>query len=124
MDKNFRRPGRVSGLFLGLLMTFILCFGSVDPLFAASAFDTTTDSIAFDQLGPSAQSVALGINRARANAGLPPLALHPLLNQAAQNHVNDMIATYTFSHTGRDGSNVGMRVARTGYAANGWTGEN
>ncbi|MBP7962165.1 MAG: LysM peptidoglycan-binding domain-containing protein [Caldilineaceae bacterium] len=124
MDKNFRRPGRVSGLFLGLLMTFILCFGSVDPLFAASAFDTTTDSIAFDQLGPSAQSVALGINRARANAGLPPLALHPLLNQAAQNHVNDMIATYTFSHTGSDGSNVGMRVARTGYAANGWTGEN
>jgi len=124
MNKNFRRPGRLSGLFLGLLMTFMLCFGSVEPLFAASSFETTADSIAFDQLGPSAQSVALGINRARANAGLPPLALHPLLNQAAQNHVNDMITNHNYSHTGSDGSNVGMRVARTGYAANGWTGEN
>ena len=124
MNTNIRRSGRFSGLFLGLLITFVLCFGPVEPLFAASTFDPTADSIAFDQLGPSAQGVALGINRARANAGLPPLALHPLLNQAAQNHVNDMIAAHNYSHTGSDGSNVGMRVARTGYAANGWTGEN
>ncbi len=120
MDTNIRRTGRFSSLFLGLLMTIALCFGSVTPIFAASLHDST----AFDQLGPSAQSVALGINRARMNAGLPPLALHPLLNQAAQNHVNDMIATYTYSHTGSDGSDVGTRVARTGYVANGWTGEN
>ncbi len=124
MDKNIRRPGRFSGLFLGLLITFILTFGAVEPLFAAANLDIATDSIAFDQLGPNAKNVALGINRARANAGLPPLALHPLLNQAAQNHVNDMIATQNYRHTGSDGSDVGTRVARTGYAANGWTGEN
>jgi len=120
MDTKIRRTSQLSGLIFGLLMTFTLIFGSVEPLFAASLHDTTP----FDQLGPSAQSVALGINRARVNAGLPPLALHSLLNQAAQSHVNDMIANYNFSHTGSDGSDVGTRVARTGYAANGWTGEN
>lgn len=58
-------------------MTFILCFGSVDPLFAASAFDTTTDSIAFDQLGSSAESVALGINRSGPMPDCRPLPSTP-----------------------------------------------
>ena len=120
MKTNTRRFDRFSGLLVGLLTVFMLCFGPVDPLFAAPAQDTSP----LAQASTDVQNVALGINRARANAGLAPLAVHPLLEQAAQAHVDDMIANYNYSHTGSDGSNVGMRVARTGYVANGWTGEN
>ena len=75
------------------------------------------------QLDSAAQTVALAINQARANAGLPPLGLHPLLNLAAQNHVNDMVANYNYSHTGSDGSNVKQRVQWTGYGS-AWASEN
>ncbi len=81
-------------------------------------------SDAFGQLNAEAQTVAMSINQMRAQAGLPPLAVNPLLNLAAQNHVNDMIANYNYSHTGSDGSNVRQRVQRTGYAASTWVSEN
>ncbi|MCB0060776.1 MAG: LysM peptidoglycan-binding domain-containing protein [Caldilineaceae bacterium] len=79
---------------------------------------------AFSQMDGNRQTVAMAINQMRAQAGLPPLAVNPLLNQAAQNHVNDMIANYNYSHTGSDGSNVRQRVQRTGYAASPWVSEN
>jgi len=75
------------------------------------------------QLDGAAQTVAIAINQSRAQSGLPPLGLHPLLNVAAQNHVNDMVANYNYSHTGSDGSNVRQRVVRTGYG-NAWASEN
>src|SRR5690606_5558133 len=48
----------------------------------------------------------------------------PLLSQAAQGHVNDMINNYVYGHYGSDGSTVHMRVARTGYSATPWVSEN
>ncbi|HXF61972.1 MAG TPA: LysM peptidoglycan-binding domain-containing protein [Caldilineaceae bacterium] len=86
-----------------------------------------TPSIAFAQgegLPEAGQAVAAAINQARADAGLPPLAIHPLLNQAAQDHVNDMINNYVYGHYGSDGSNVHTRVARTGYSSSPWVSEN
>lgn len=79
---------------------------------------------AFSELDANRQTVAMAINQMRTQAGLPPLALNSLLNQAAQNHVNDMIANYNYSHAGSDGSNVRQRVQRTGYAASPWVSEN
>ena len=81
-------------------------------------------SAGWNALSPAAQSVVQSINQARANAGLPALALHPLLNQAAQAHTNDIIANNNYSHVGWDGSRVGDRVYRTGYVTDGWTSEN
>lgn len=52
-----------------------------------------------------------------------PLGFEARLTVAAQNHAEDMDARGTMSHTGGDGSSVGQRVARTGYAAATW-GEN
>lgn len=69
-----------------------------------------------DGLSGPAQEVANAINQARVDAGLAPLAVHPLLNQAAQNHVNDMLTNYVYGHYGSDGSSVQTRVARTGYS--------
>lgn len=75
-------------------------------------------------LSEPAQAIAAAVNQARAEAGLAPLAVDPLLNQAAQNHVNDMVNNYVYGHYGSDGSLVETRVARTGYAQNPWVSEN
>jgi LysM repeat protein len=70
------------------------------------------------------QQVLNSINAARAENGLAPLAMNPLLNQAAQNHVDDMITNYVYGHYGSDGSTVQIRVARTGYSSTPWVSEN
>lgn len=70
------------------------------------------------------QIVVAAINSARAQAGLPPLALNPQLIQAAQGHAFDMVSHGNYSHRGTDGSNVNMRVQRAGYGADGWASEN
>lgn len=75
-------------------------------------------------LSEAAQAVAAAVNQARAEAGLGSLAVDPLLNQAAQSHVDDMVNNYVYGHYGSDGSTVEMRVARTGYAQNPWVSEN
>lgn len=104
-----------------LLIHFLLAFPLVMPILFAVPVYAQDDVLG--QLDPAAQTVALAINQQRAQAGLPLLALHPLLNLAAQNHVNDMVANYNYSHTGSDGSNVKQRVQWTGYGSN-WASEN
>lgn len=104
-----------------LLIHFLLAFPLVLPILYATPAYAQDDVLG--QLDPAAQTVALAINQQRAQAGLPLLGLHPLLNLAAQNHVNDMVANYNYSHTGIDGSNVRQRVQRTGYG-NSWASEN
>lgn len=70
------------------------------------------------------QQLAQAINQKRADAGLAPLVVHPLLNQAAQAHVDDMIANHIYGHQGSDGSFVRQRVQQTGYTAGGFASEN
>jgi len=76
------------------------------------------------QLSPEGERAAELINQMRANAGLPPLRVHPLLTLAANLHILDMTTSGVYGHYGSDGSSVRTRVARTGYVANGWSGEN
>ncbi|HSL29756.1 MAG TPA: NBR1-Ig-like domain-containing protein [Anaerolineales bacterium] len=57
------------------------------------------------------------INGARAQAGLAPLAVNPLLTAAAQGHSIDMACHGLISHSGSDGSSPSQRVAAAGYAA-------
>jgi len=45
----------------------------------------------------------------------PALQWHPQLEQAAQNHSNDMQRNDFFSHEGDNGSNVKERINRAGY---------
>ncbi len=67
-------------------------------------------------LSPQAQQILDAVNQARIDNGLPPLAASPLLNLAAQRHVDDVVANGNWGHYGSDGSNVQMRAARAGYA--------
>lgn len=45
----------------------------------------------------------------------PPVSLSDVLLRAAQAHAADMAEHGYFSHTGRDGSQVGQRASRAGY---------
>jgi LysM repeat protein len=76
------------------------------------------------QLAADAQVIADAVNQRRAEAGLAPLSLHPLLNLAAQNHADDMVNNGAFGHMGSDGSYVRQRVQRIGYSSGGWASEN
>lgn len=46
----------------------------------------------------------------------PPLKASPLLERTAEMHAVDLARHGDFSHTGRDGSQVGQRADRSGYA--------
>ena len=59
--------------------------------------------------------VATLINNARAQNGLPALAINPQLSVAAQGHSIDMACHGLLSHTGSDGSSVHQRIVAAGY---------
>lgn len=55
------------------------------------------------------------VNQARCEAGVPPLALNPQLNQASRLHSVDMATNDYFSHIGQDGRTPGQRASAAGY---------
>ncbi len=57
------------------------------------------------------------INGARAEAGLPQLAVNATLTAAAQGHSVDMACHGLISHSGSDGSSPSERIAAAGYFA-------
>ena len=64
--------------------------------------------------------IARLINQVRAEHGLPPFTYNQTLEQAAQAHANDCADRGWGSHTGSDGANIKLRVARAGYDGSGW----
>lgn len=71
------------------------------------------------QPGPALEVVNL-VNQYRAARGLNTLATHPALMAAAQTHVDWMVETGSYGHTGPGGSTPGDRAAAAGYPTNGW----
>lgn len=69
-----------------------------------------------DGLGRTCAEVVELTNRERRGAGLPPLALDPLLTAAAQAHSADMVARDFYSHTSPEGSQPWDRAAAAGSA--------
>jgi hypothetical protein len=61
--------------------------------------------------------MALMIARARANAGLLPLARSQQLDRAADLHAQDMVTRGYMDHDAPDGSSPGTRAAAEGYDA-------
>jgi len=62
-------------------------------------------------------------NLERQKAGVPALKLSNQLNQAAQNHADDMTKNNYFSHTGLNGSKPSDRAKAAGYNYS-YVGEN
>ncbi|MEM8655629.1 MAG: CAP domain-containing protein [Pseudomonadota bacterium] len=55
------------------------------------------------------------VNAERATQGRAPLVYDTKLEAAARVHAQDMVAAGLFSHTGSDGSDIGLRLERVGY---------
>ncbi|MBE9639737.1 CAP domain-containing protein [Salipiger mangrovisoli] len=55
------------------------------------------------------------LNALRQRNGLAPLSHSPLLEKVAQGHANDMARMQEMTHTGSDGSTLGVRITRSGY---------
>lgn len=55
------------------------------------------------------------VNAERARSGLKPLIYNGLLTRASRTHVDDMVRTGVFSHTGSDGRSVADRARQAGY---------
>ena len=62
-------------------------------------------------------------NQVRADNGLQPLCVNPILTEAARAHSQDMIDRGYFSHTSPDGETYPARMGRFGYASD-TVGEN
>lgn len=62
------------------------------------------------------QQILQLVNAERKKVNAPPLTLNSKLNQAAQNHTNDMVAKRYFSHTSPSGSTMVSRVNAVGYS--------
>ncbi|HKL56277.1 MAG: CAP domain-containing protein [Roseovarius sp.] len=65
-----------------------------------------------DDLGDASRS---WLNTVRAQAGVGAVTPSAKLRKAAAAHARDLAASGAFSHQGSDGSQVGVRVRRTGY---------
>jgi LysM repeat protein len=100
--------------FVSFAFALLISFAPISVIQAQSDSPSNGDHV---------QAIIDGVNQARANAGLPALQVNSLLNQAAQAHVDDLIANGIYGHYGSDGSNVHTRVRRTGYPS-GWVSEN
>ncbi|MDT9235451.1 MAG: CAP domain-containing protein [Limnospira sp. PMC 737.11] len=84
--------------------------------------NTTTDHSDDGHNQVFEQQVLQLVNQERAQAGLQPLSLNPLLNQAARNHSTNMARQDFFSHTGLDGSSPSDRARAVGFTSG--VGEN
>lgn len=98
---------RVLGLFSLLLMAVkvatiaAIAFGPVAPVLSSAITSTNIINLA---------------NDARIGAGLPTLSGNSLLEKAAQNKANDMLARQYFSHNTPDGKTPWTFIQAVGYS--------
>jgi uncharacterized protein YkwD len=66
-------------------------------------------------LGDKEERTLVLHNETRADHGLEPLCINPLLTRAARSHSREMVEKDYFSHYSEDGEGVGARLRRFGY---------
>ena len=66
-------------------------------------------------LGDKEERTLVLQNETRADHGLEPLCINPLLTRAARSHSREMVEKDYFSHYSEDGEGVGARLRRFGY---------
>jgi|SRR5690554_1583690 len=106
-------------------MRRLLILATAIAVIAACAPGSTTPPDQPHAFGETARSLLAALNHERTSGATcasdhyPPtrtLALERRLVAAAEVHTADMVRNGFFSHTGSDGSSVGQRVTREGYA--------
>jgi uncharacterized protein YkwD len=66
-------------------------------------------------LGAKEERILVLHNETRAEHGLEPLCIDPVLTRAARSHSREMVEKEYFSHHSYDGEDVGARLRRFGY---------
>ncbi|WP_200211896.1 CAP domain-containing protein [Micromonospora coerulea] len=89
----------------------------------AAPSPSTATATATGKITAELQKVVDLVNQERAKAGCKALSIDDKLMRAAQAHSQDQADHKTMSHDGSDGSDVGERLDRVGYAWRGY-GEN
>lgn len=84
------------------------------PLLTATTAAAQTRCAAASQAAVSA--TLQQVNSVRNQAGVGRLRVNDTLMRAAQLHACDMAAAGRMSHSGSDGSDLGLRLRRVGYA--------
>jgi len=114
--------GRITTI---LLLAVTLAVTVAAGVSAAQTEDTTDNSCNSSSEGlNSTEARILELhNQARADNGLGPLCVDPILTEAARAHSQDMINQGYFSHTSPDGEDFPDRLRRFGYTSNS-VGEN
>ena len=99
--------------------TYVAPTGAVAATEVGTASTATTPkppgSCKYVVSGSYPDEIASMINQARADAGLPELALNAQLAAAAQSHSIDMACFSLLSHSGSNGSTVQQRLRDAGF---------
>ena len=100
---------------------------ATDPVAAAAGTPVAQPIAASAPAAASSDTIEMQmwrtINSYRAQRGVPPLALDPLISKASAIQVDDMIANNFLEHTGSDGSRPIDRMRRVGAQVQ-WASEN
>lgn len=105
----------VAELILPMALRALLAWALTPALVAGAG----TAPVAPAALSP-AHEIALSVNQARREFGLPPLKIEPRLALAAQSHAEDMAARGYFDHCAPEGHGPSERAAESGYPAAIW----
>ncbi|WP_449061420.1 CAP domain-containing protein [Planomonospora algeriensis] len=99
----------------------LACLGAVtalsSPAVAAPAVEPTAEPTVTSGVAatPEEDEVVRLTNLQRQKGGCRPLVNNPYLRRAAYGHSLDMATQNYFSHTSKDGRNVGDRIRAAGY---------
>lgn len=102
----------------------VVLVGACTPPTTPGPSPTTAGPPTVPPSTPWIDEMLASVNAQRAAVGAAPLSRCASLERGAQAHSADQAAMHTMSHTGSDGSTLGVRADRAGYT--GWTylGEN
>ena len=110
MDGDFQEVGiGISEIKGTPLYTFFLAWRESESFARQTA--------ALSDLAQARADMLARANAERATAGRPPLVLDSRLNEAAQQHAEDMLAHSYYNHRSPQGSRPADRVRQTGYTA-------
>jgi len=98
------------------LVALVIATTAAAPHGAAAAACAQADIPFTGDADAARQGLLCLVNDERATRGLTPLIGNAALDEAAQAHVDDMVADGYFDHTAPDGSTPADRAARAGYA--------
>ena len=116
------RKGRFTRQFAGLAFAGVMLVSPVQPEEVGAwlvkddpACPHSSDVPAAGNQARTVKATVCLLNARRAEAGLAPLSVHPLLVETASYHARAMVQARFFGHVAPDGMSPEQRIAVAGY---------